>query len=203
MVTSSIMNNVCAAGTGSFIEEQAQKLGVGLHEYSKRAELAKAPVSSDRCTVYMERDINHYLSEGYSVDEVLSSVLHSVRENYLSKVAVEANIGQKIFFQGATARNKALVAAFEQKLKKPILVSKYCHLTGALGGALIAIESNLKQTFFKGLEIYKNSIPIENEVCTICNNNCKIKKVTIKDEIVAFGFLCGRDYETKKFVIKL
>jgi len=200
MVTSSIMNNVCAAGTGSFIEEQAQKLGVGLLEYSKRAEKAKAPVSSDRCTVYMERDINHYLSEGYSVDEVLSSVLHSVRENYLSKVAVEANIGQKIFFQGATARNKALVAAFEQKLQRPILVSRYCHLTGALGGALIAIESNLKQTFFKGLQLYKNNIPIENEVCTICNNNCKIKKVTVESEVVAFGFLCGRDYETKKFV---
>ncbi len=200
MVTSSIMNNVCAAGTGSFIEEQAQKLGVPLAEYSKRAEKAKAPVSSDRCTVYMERDINHYLSEGYSVDEVLSSVLHSVRENYLAKVAVEANIGSKIFFQGATARNKALVAAFEQKLQKPILVSKYCHLTGALGGALIAIESSLKQSFFKGLQLYKNNIPIENEVCTICNNNCKIKKVTVENEVVAFGFLCGRDYETKKFV---
>jgi len=200
MVTSSIMNNVCAAGTGSFIEEQAQKLNVTLAEYSSRAENAQSPVSSDRCTVYMERDINHYITEGYSVNEVLASVLHSVRENYLSKVAVEANIGKKIFFQGATARNKALVAAFEQKLNKPILVSKYCHLTGGLGGAIIALESNYKKSEFKGLSLYNNDIPIENEVCTLCNNNCKIKKVTVQDDIVAFGFLCGRDYETQSYV---
>ena len=133
MVTFSIMNNVCAAGTGSFIEEQAKKLGCPLSEYSARAEGARAPLSSDRCTVFMERDINHFLTEGYSVDEILASVLHSVRDNYLRKVAVEENIGDRIFFQGATAKNRALVAAFEQKLGKPIMVSRFCHLTGALG----------------------------------------------------------------------
>ncbi|MEI7673841.1 MAG: acyl-CoA dehydratase activase, partial [Deltaproteobacteria bacterium] len=130
MVTSSVMNNVCAAGTGSFIEEQAQKLGVSLAEYAERAIDKSSPVSSDRCTVFMERDINNYLTEGYSVDEVLASVLHSVCENYLAKVAIEANIGDKICFQGATARNKALVAAMENRLKKPIFVSQFCHLTG-------------------------------------------------------------------------
>lgn len=200
MVTSSVMNNVCAAGTGSFIEEQAQKLNTPLPVYAERAEQARAPISSDRCTVYMERDINHYLNEGYTVNEVLASVLHSVRDNYLSKVAVEGNIGNKIFFQGATARNRALVAAFEQKLQKPIIVSKYCHLTGALGGALIALEGDLPKTTFHGLDIYKAKIPIKNEVCTLCNNNCKIKTVNVNGEITAFGFLCGRDYDTKKYV---
>jgi len=200
MVTSSVMNNVCAAGTGSFIEEQAQKLGCPISEYSQRALHSKAPVASDRCTVFMERDLNQYLSEGYSVEEVLASVLHSVRENYLTKVAVEANIGERIFFQGATAKNMALVAAFEQKLCKPILVSKFCHLTGALGTALIVAENINHQTTFRGLSIYKSVIPIESEVCELCRNNCKIKKVTVNQDTVAFGFLCGRDYETKKYV---
>ncbi|MCK7577790.1 MAG: acyl-CoA dehydratase activase [Chromatiales bacterium] len=136
MVTSSVMNNVCAAGTGSFIEEQAVKLGVSLSDYAGRAINTPSPVSSDRCTVFMERDINNYLTEGYTVDEVLASVLHSVCENYLAKVAVEASIGQSVCFQGATARNQALVAAFEHRLNKPIFVSKFCHLTGALGSAL-------------------------------------------------------------------
>jgi activator of 2-hydroxyglutaryl-CoA dehydratase len=92
-VTFSNMNNVCAAGTGSFIEEQAARLGCPVRDYSRRAEAVRAPLASDRCTVFMERDINHYLSEGYSVDEVLASALHAVRENYLLKVATEKNIG--------------------------------------------------------------------------------------------------------------
>ncbi|MEW6088313.1 MAG: acyl-CoA dehydratase activase [bacterium] len=202
MVTFCVMNNVCAAGTGSFIEEQAQKLGCALSEYSDRAMNKVSPVSSDRCTVFMERDINHFLSDGYPVDEILASVLHSVRDNYFSKVAGEANIGKKIFFQGATAKNKALVAAFENKLDKPIYVSKYCHLTGAFGCALILAESNIKQSKFRGISLYKDEIPVESEVCNLCHNNCKIKKVTVQNEIVAFGFLCGRDYNSGKHADK-
>ena len=200
MVTSSIMNNVCAAGTGSFIEEQAVKLGVALADYAGRALNTPAPVSSDRCTVFMERDINNYLTEGYSVDEVLASVLHSVCENYLAKVAVEAGIGDNICFQGATARNKALVAAFEHRLRKPIFVSRFCHLTGALGSALILSENACRSSAFRGLSLYRETIPVENEVCELCHNNCKINKVTVQGETVAFGFLCGRDYDTKHYV---
>jgi predicted CoA-substrate-specific enzyme activase len=200
MVTFCVMNNVCAAGTGSFIAEQAKKLGCPLSEYSKRALKKPSPFSSDRCTVFMERDINYYLGQGYQVDEILASVLHSIRDNYLSKVANEANIGEKIFFQGATAKNKALVAAFENKLKKQIHVSKYCHLTGALGSALILAESNISPSNFRGILLYNEELPVESETCKICHNNCKIKKVLVQNEIVAFGFLCGRDYDTQKFV---
>lgn len=200
MVTFSIMNNVCAAGTGSFIEEQARKLSCPLSDYAGRATGLQAPLSSDRCTVFMERDLNHYLSENYTTDEVLASVLHSVRENYLTKVAIEKNIGEKIFFQGATAKNVALVAAFEQRLGKPIMVSKYCHLTGALGAALNLIDQKFTGTVFRGIDIYRQSIPVKSEVCELCNNNCKIKVAEINEESVAFGFLCGRDYDTKKFV---
>ena len=178
------------------------KLGVSLADYAGRAMNTPVPVSSDRCTVFMERDINNYLTEGYSVDEVLASVLHSVCENYLAKVAVEASIGQNICFQGATARNQALVAAFEHRLKKPIFVSKFCHLTGALGSALILAENAVANSAFRGLSLYRENIPVENEVCELCHNNCKINKVTVQEETVAFGFLCGRDYDTKHYVGK-
>ena len=200
MVTFSAMNNVCAAGTGSFIEEQAQKLKCPLPDYSSRAEEKRAPIASDRCTVFMERDMNHYLSEGYAVDEVLASVLHSIRENYLSKVAIEKSIGKTICFQGATAKNRALVAAFEQRLKKPIHVSRYCHLTGAIGVALMLQEQGVTESKFKGIKLYKKEIPIKSEVCDICTNHCKITIADIQGERVAYGFLCGRDYDTRKYI---
>lgn len=202
VVTFSKMNTVCAAGTGSFIEEQAQKLGVSLADYSGLAEGARAPLASDRCTVFMERDINHYLNKNYSISEILASVLFSVRENYLQKVASGGSIGKRVFFQGATAKNKALVAAFEQKIKQPIFVSKYCHLTGALGAAITAAEEITSKSSFKGIDIYKEIIPIRTEICELCLNHCRIRIASVKDDEVAYGFLCGRDYETKKFVKK-
>ena len=76
--------------------------------------------------------MNHLLSLQYSREELLAAALHSVRDNYLSKVAHVNKIGNRITFQGATAKNYALVKAFEQKLQKSITVSKFCHLTGAL-----------------------------------------------------------------------
>jgi len=200
MVTFSVMNNVCAAGTGSFIEEQAKKLGCSIQDYSGRAEKVNAPIASDRCTVFMERDLNHYLSEGYSVDEILAAVLHSTRENYLTKVATIGKIGRKIFFQGATAKNRALVAAFEQKLQKPIRVSKFCHLTGALGVALELVDMDIPHSSFRGLDLYRKSIPVASEICQICTNHCKLKVAEVEGEIVAYGFLCGRDYHVKRYV---
>jgi predicted CoA-substrate-specific enzyme activase len=202
MVTFSAMNTVCAAGTGSFIEEQASQLGCPLSEYSRRAEGAEAPLASDRCTVFMERDLNHYLNKGYSVDEILAAVLHAVRDNYLSKVAVVSRIGTCLSFQGATGRNKALVAAFEQKLGQPIFVSPYCHLTGALGTAYILAESSPLQSAFRGLELFKHPVPVKNEICGYCTNHCKIKLAHLSGQTVAYGFLCGRDYETRQFVNK-
>ena len=202
MVTFSRMNSVCAAGTGSFIEEQARRLGVSLADYSGMAENAPAPLASDRCTVFMERDINSYFSRRYSRSEILAAVLHSVRDNYLKKVAMESGIGDKVCFQGATAKNKALVAAFETKLGKHIYVSKYCHLTGALGTALMTGEEMKGNSSFRGFDIIDEEIELRNETCDLCNNRCRITIARVKGEDVAYGFLCGRDYNSRKFVDK-
>jgi len=202
IVTSSVMNTVCAAGTGSFIEEQALKLDCPLSEYSDRAEGVCSPVASDRCTVFMERDINYYFAQGYKKDEILASVLHSVRDNYLTKVATIGKIGNYILFQGATAKNKALVAAFEQKLKKPVHVSKYCHLTGALGVALLLREKQIKTSDFRGFDLWKQQIPVRQETCKLCTNHCKLTIADIGDETIAYGFLCGRDYQTNRMIPK-
>jgi len=200
IVTYSQMNTVCAAGTGSFIEEQARKLGCSLADYSQRTNGISAPLASDRCTVFMERDTNQLLNKGYTVDEILATILHSVTENYLRKVAVEGSIGNHICFQGATAKNRSLVAAFEQRLGKKIFVSPYCHLSGALGVALLLKEEKRAGSGFRGIHLFRETIDIHTEICTICANHCHISLATVSGEKVAFGFLCGRDYETKKHI---
>lgn len=199
-VTFSQMNTVCAAGTGSFLQEQARKLGCSLSDFTRMVENADAPLASDRCAVFMERDISQLLNNGYSVNEILATALHSVTENYLQKVASEASIGNNICFQGATAKNRSLIAAFEQRLKKTIYVSEYCHLTGALGTALLLQEGNISKTGFRGIDFYREEIVMETETCSLCTNNCCISLATVSGEKVAWGFMCGRDYETHHFI---
>ncbi len=201
MVYNSVMNYVCAAGTGSFIEEQAQKLGISLEEFAERAMDKKAPPTSDRCTVYMERDLDLLLARGWSKDQVAAAVLHSVRDNYLNKVVGGLQIGDHIYFQGATARNRALVAAFEVGLRKPIRVSAYCHLTGALGMSLLVrqrIPAKQRSQNFKGLDFADATVRIEPETCELCRNRCQLQIIHTGDTTVAWGLKCGRDYASRR-----
>ncbi len=205
MVYNSIMNYVCAAGTGSFIEEQSLKLGIPLTEYADRAMGKPCPLTSDRCTVYMERDLDLLLARGWNKDQVAAAVLHSVRDNYLNKVVGGLMIGDHVYFQGATARNKALVAAFEVELGKEIKVSPFCHLTGALGMCIL-VEERLpmekRSLKFKGLEFANATVNVDYEVCELCHNNCNLSLIKTDEGTLAWGLKCGRDYGEKKVKVK-
>ncbi len=60
------MNHACAAGTGSFLEEQAQRLGISINdEFANLAFQSKAPLKlGERCTVFMESDMLNYQQQG-------------------------------------------------------------------------------------------------------------------------------------------
>ncbi|HNW92684.1 MAG TPA: acyl-CoA dehydratase activase, partial [bacterium] len=192
-VTFAVMNYVCAAGTGSFIEEQARRLGVALADYADLAMPARAPLISDRCTVFMERDLNQLLGAGYRREELLAAALHSIRDNYLSKVAHPDKIGSHIAFQGATARNRALVRAFEQKLGRRIYVSQFCHLTGAYGACLKMLDAGGQGESRFRRRLHDEQVAVDEYVCDYCKNHCKIKCTTIDGETLGWGYLCGRD----------
>lgn len=205
MVYNSIMNYVCAAGTGSFIEEQSLKLGIPLAEYADRAMGKPCPLTSDRCTVYMERDLDLLLAKGWNKDQVAAAVLHSVRDNYLNKVVGGLFIGDHVYFQGATARNKALVAAFEVELGKEIKVSPFCHLTGALGMCILVddrIPMEKRSEKFKGLKFADAKIQVDYETCELCHNSCNLSLIRTDEGTLAWGLKCGRDYGEKKVKVK-
>ena len=205
MVYNSIMNYVCAAGTGSFVEEQSLKLGIPLADYADRAMGKPCPLTSDRCTVYMERDLDLLLARGWEKDQVAAAVLHSVRDNYLNKVVGGLYIGEHVYFQGATARNKALVAAFEVELGKEIKVSPFCHLTGALGMCILVedrIPLEKRSEKFKGLDFASAKVDVDYEICELCHNNCNLSLIKTDEGTLAWGLKCGRDYGEKKVKVK-
>ncbi|MEE8409833.1 MAG: acyl-CoA dehydratase activase, partial [Myxococcota bacterium] len=203
------MNYVCAAGTGSFVEEQARKLGIHLHDVGDLVLGVVPPPSSDRCTVFMEQDVNKLLRSGRTSAQALAAVMRSVVQNYLNKVVGNRPYSStKIAFQGATARNKGLVAAFETLLGVEVVVSPYCHVMGAWGVALLTqarLNREKMTTTFVGLDLSKRKVTLRKEPCDLCNNDCEITFATIEgnNEETSWGYVCGRDpSDTKMRVLR-
>lgn len=199
------MNYVCAAGTGSFVEEQAKKLGFALQEIGDIVQGIAPPFTSERCTVFMERDVEKLLRDGFSREEAMAAVLYSVCFNYLTKVVGNRPVtGDRILFQGATAKNKGLVAAFEVILDKEILTSSFCHVAGAIGAAALAREklaSTGRKTSFRGLGLSSRNVRVFYSQCDLCVNRCKITHAEIEGEATApsWGYLCGREpYDSRR-----
>ena len=195
------MNKVCAAGTGSFLEEQAEKLNINIvEEFGCMALNSECPVKlGDRCTVFMESDLNSFMQKGARNENLVGGLAYSIVYNYLQKVVADRRIGNKIFFQGGVTNNKAVVAAFEQVLGKKIIIPPHFDVTGAIGAAILAQRSMSKgqKTTFKGFGIRNATYEMSRFVCQSCTNHCEIRKVKIAGEkkSLFYGGRCER-YET-------
>lgn len=197
------MNYVCAAGTGSFVEEQATKLGYRVQDVGRAVLGLAPPLTSDRCTVFMEQDVMKLLRQGYTREEALAGVMRSVVRNYLTKVVGRRPVSKtKIAFMGATARNPGLVAAFEQELGVEIVVSPVCHVMGAMGVACLARrqQPGAGRSTFRGLGCLEGEIEIRQERCELCANKCAITyaRSPAMSAEASWGYLCGRDPDEKR-----
>ncbi|HDR67848.1 MAG TPA: CoA activase, partial [Bacteroidaceae bacterium] len=181
------MNKVCAAGTGSFLEEQAEKLDINIiEEFGRLALGAKRPAGlGDRCTVFMESDLNSFQQKGVEKDNLVGGLAYSIVHNYIQKVVRKKRIGNHILFQGGVTNNKAVVAAFEEVTGKKIYIPPHFDVTGAIGAAILAreyIRENNLQTRFKGFDISKIPYTIDRFTCKSCSNQCEIRRVRIEGE---------------------
>ncbi|MCX7857208.1 MAG: acyl-CoA dehydratase activase [Deltaproteobacteria bacterium] len=200
------MNKACAAGTGSFLEEQAERLGISIKdEFSRLALESKKPVKmGDRCTVFIESDLVHHQQKGAKTEDLVSGLSYSIVKNYLNRVVGDRKIGKKIFFQGGTAFNKGVVAAFEKVLNRPIKVPPHHDVTGAIGVAILAMkERTWEKSAFKGFDLSKRNYEIETFECKGCENLCEIRKVTVEGESpLYYGSRCEKYDVVRKTVKK-
>jgi len=201
VVTDFEMNKVCAAGTGSFLEEQAEKLDINIiEEFGCMALNSECPVKlGDRCTVFMESDLNSFMQKGARNENLVGGLAYSIVYNYLQKVVADRRVGDKIFFQGGVTNNKAVVAAFEQVLGKKITIPPHFDVTGAIGAAILAQRSMPKdhKSTFKGFGIRNATYGISRFTCQGCTNHCEIRRVKIAGEkkSLFYGGRCEK-YET-------
>jgi predicted CoA-substrate-specific enzyme activase len=189
------MNKVCAAGTGSFLEEQAARLKVPIQgTFSELAFASSTPADlGARCTVFMESDLIHHQQAGYSMSDLTAGLSYAIAHNYIEKVVGTRKIGDRIVFQGGVAANHSVASAFENILGKPLTVPEHHNVTGALGAALAARDRAPASTCFAGFHLKDRPYEVKTFECQKCPNLCRIHEIYIEETLRSYyGSLCGR-----------
>jgi predicted CoA-substrate-specific enzyme activase len=199
VVTDFAMNDACAAGTGSFLEEQAERLGIRIKgEFAGLALSSRAPVRmGERCTVFMEQDLNNYLYRGARKNDLVAGLAYSVVMNYLNRVVRGRKIGRTIYFQGGTAYNDAVAAAFSQVLGRKIIVPPHNGVIGAIGMALLArdrVRASNEATRFRGFDLSKVDYQRREFVCKGCSNHCDMQEIRIGGSRTYWGDKCSEKF---------
>ena len=193
------MNKACAAGTGSFIDELAEMLGISVTN-GEFADLAfAAPHTIDlgtRCAAFMGQAVASAQQEGVPLEIITASLANSIAKNYLSKVVEHRKLGDNVILTGAVFYNKAVVAAFHQQLEgKKLTVPEHKEVSGAIGAALLAKEAMASQeSKFKGFqEIVDRECKLTTFVCKGCDNNCTITRMEMPGEEPSYyGSRCDK-----------
>ena len=195
------MNKACAAGTGSFLQEQAEKLEINIErEFGDRALAAECPVGcGERCTVFMESDLVSHQRAGAGTDDLIAGLAYSIASNYLTKVVSDRKVGDNIFFQGGVAWNRGVVAAFERLTGKKVTVPPHHDVTGAIGAAILAMEiDDGGGSGFKGFDLSERKYTLSTFTCEDCSNMCEIHKVEVEgEEPLYYGSRCEK-YDVRR-----
>jgi len=193
------MNKACAAGTGSFIDELAEMLGISVNNGDFANLAFAAPHTIDlgtRCAAFMGQAVPSAQQEGVPLEIITASLSNSIAKNYLSKVVGNRKLGNKVILTGAVFYNQAVVSAFHQQLEgKTLTVAEHREVSGAIGAALLAKEGMSGQrSKFKGFQqVVDSECALSTFVCQRCDNNCTITRMHLTNEKATFyGSRCDR-----------
>ena len=155
------MNKICAAGTGSFVEEQSLRMGIPIEQFGHLAIAGEHPCDlGERCTVFIETAIASAEGEGASKEDIAAGLCHSIVKNYLHKVVGNKPVGKSIVLQGGVDYNPGIVAAFMSAYKENIKVSPIFSISGAVGAAYLAKEAmeaaGISKSTFLGFDFPKD-----------------------------------------------
>lgn len=191
------MNSVCAAGTGSFLDQQAARLEIPIEEFGNYALKAKNPVRiAGRCSVFAESDMIHKQQLGYDLPEIIAGLCEAMVRNYLNNVGKGKEIEAPVLFQGGVAANAGIKEAFEKELDCEVHVPDHHDVMGAIGAGLLAREYILnkdKKTTFKGFDITDFDFKTTSFECDGCPNHCEIVNIYENGELIArWGYQCTK-----------
>ncbi len=188
------MNTVCAAGTGSFLDQQAARIGISIEAFGDLALKADHPVRiAGRCTVFAETDMIHKQQIGHSVEDIVAGLCDSLVKNYLNNVCRGKEILSPIVFQGGVAANRGIRKALERELEVSVVIPEHFDVMGAIGAAKLVKKAKLPKTQFRGFDLPRKSCSTRGFECSECGNQCEVIELLVNHQVVAcWGDLCER-----------
>ncbi len=196
LVVDFAMNTVCAAGTGSFLDQQALRLGISIDQFGRYALRSRSPARiAGRCTVFAESDMVHKQQMGCNLEDIIAGLCQALVRNYLNNMAKGKEILDPVIFQGGVAANEGIRSAFEGELGKNIHVPRFFNVMGAIGAAFLAQEGmdGGGENHFRGFEVINLHCETRSLECKECENGCEIVEFSIGDEVTAYwGDRCGK-----------
>jgi predicted CoA-substrate-specific enzyme activase len=191
------MNTVCAAGTGSFLDHQAERLGIEIEEFGSLALEAERDVRiAGRCTVFAESDMISKQQYGFTKPEIIKGLSEALVRNYMNNLVRNRVLEGKYIFQGGVAANIGIKSAFEEEIEAEVIVPEHHDVMGAIGIAMLAkrdIKRNGEKTNFRGFDLTEEEFETTSFECDDCANNCEVIKVIADGRVIAVtGDRCGK-----------
>lgn len=189
------MNTVCAAGTGSFLDHQATRLGIPIEQFGERALKAANRVNiAGRCTVFAESDMIHKAQLGITTEDIVAGLCDAIVRNYLNTVAKGKEVRPRILFQGGVAANVGVRRAFETALGHAVTVPEHFLVMGAVGAAILAAEeARTNGSTFAGFEVADVRFQTRAFECDGCPNHCEVVETLREEEVIdRYGDRCGK-----------
>tara|TARA_Y100000310_G_C20683739_1_gene817653 strand:+ start:1754 stop:2722 length:969 start_codon:yes stop_codon:yes gene_type:complete len=198
VITNFRMNSICGGGTGSMIETIANKMNIKMEDIEKYALKSTSNIDlPGKCGIFCQSAVINKLNSGYKREDILMGVCRALIRNYLM-LCRGINLKPPYVFQGATAKNKALVKSFEEELDYDVIVPDKCELMGAIGIAMIVHEEKIKDSKFKGIDV-DSDFQTKSFKCVDCPNRCEVTQIFQDNEFLGgIGSKCGK-WEKKEY----
>ena len=136
-------NSSCAAGTGSFLDQQARRLNLsGIEELSRIAFNNKGviPKIATRCAVFAKTDLAHAQQEGYSLEEICDGLCYGLAKNIVDTLMKGEHTNPPIIFTGGVSRNRAVARHIQSIIGLNIIADEMSYLYGAIGAGLNLLD---------------------------------------------------------------
>ena len=133
------MNAKCAAGTGTFLEAIALKLGLSLPELDALAmKSTSETVVNSYCTVFAGTEVIERIKEGQAPEDIAMGLFRSIASRIAEMGAMgDLSVGVT---GGVVSHCQAMVRALEGELEAEVLLPPMPQHAGAFGAALLAAE---------------------------------------------------------------
>ena len=142
-------NSSCAAGTGSFLDQQAFRLNLsGIEELSEVAARNQGPIPdiASRCSVFAKTDLIHAQQRGFSLEAICDSLCKGLAVNIVDTLFNQAEPLFPIFFAGGVSKNAAVIRQLEGLLNTSFLLHEYSHCLGAAGACYLWLNEKIHGT---------------------------------------------------------